>query len=303
MKEREDGWLYLAYFDTVDQLPFLTHCVMDELPPGVKLGHTLNERASFVGYFLKLRSFSPGEQFFSPMLIGRLALLDRVNIVPPKPVTERGRALARDRIDIGIDKDGHVSIDDREIDPKVIALDTMIKYHADMARLNAKHEGQALKDGAALPARVVLRAHREVPFATISPILTTCQKHALASFSFQAQGVEGKPARFKAPARPDKGTGIATTFRTVPISFRPLAGDSSVLVTLGENEPTDWASAQREIKEVLQDPELPFDQVLLGFDPAIKFGFVVEVIDLLAGIPIRNVSFQLAKPDNKGGAP
>ena len=105
------------------------------------------------------------------------------------------------------------------------------------------------------------------------------------------------PAEAEAAATDDT---IPAALRTLPTVLR--AGDHGMLgrVTLGENDLVGMAALKRELKAILEDPTLPFDQALIKVDPNLKYSELMQVIDVFSSLKITKISFSELGPGDGG---
>jgi hypothetical protein len=72
-KLSKNGWLYEAWVMTPEtsRLPYV--CVFEEAPEGFPIGHDVNERVVFNGYFLKIMKYQAADVARgAPVLVGRI---------------------------------------------------------------------------------------------------------------------------------------------------------------------------------------------------------------------------------------
>ncbi len=100
------------------------------------------------------------------------------------------------------------------------------------------------------------------------------------------------------PAAPNDS--IPASLRTLPTVLR--AGEAGGLgrVSLGDNEVQGMAALKKELKAILEDPNLPFDQALIKVDPTLKYSELIKVIDVFQSLKLTKISFKELKP-NEGG--
>ncbi len=100
------------------------------------------------------------------------------------------------------------------------------------------------------------------------------------------------------PATPNES--IPASLRTLPTILR--AGEAGTLgrVSLGENEVQGMAALKKELKAILEDPSLPFDQALLKVDPTLKYSELIKVIDVYQSLKLTKISFAELKPHEGG---
>jgi biopolymer transport protein ExbD len=73
---------------------------------------------------------------------------------------------------------------------------------------------------------------------------------------------------------------LPVSLRTLPTILR--AGNRGVLaqVTIGETSiPTDPKLIEQELDKIFQNPDLPFDQTIIKFDPHLKYSELMRVIN------------------------
>ena len=73
---------------------------------------------------------------------------------------------------------------------------------------------------------------------------------------------------------------LPVSLRTLPTILR--AGDHGSLarVTIGESSiPTDPKLIEQELDKIFQNPDLPFDQTIIKFDPQLKYSELMKVIN------------------------
>ncbi len=73
-------------------------------------------------------------------------------------------------------------------------------------------------------------------------------------------------------------------------------------MTLGEIDVQGMEALKKELKTILEDPTLPFDQALIKVDPDLKYSELMKVIDVFSGLKLTKISFAELGPD-EGGAP
>jgi biopolymer transport protein ExbD len=93
---------------------------------------------------------------------------------------------------------------------------------------------------------------------------------------------------------------LPAALRTLPTVLRAGPGGELGRVTLGEQEIDGMEALERELKAILNDPNLPFDQALLKVDPSLKYSSLIQVIDVFSALKVRKISFAELGP-NEGG--
>jgi biopolymer transport protein ExbD len=98
-------------------------------------------------------------------------------------------------------------------------------------------------------------------------------------------------------ANPD----IPAALRTLPTLLRAGEGGMLGRVTLGENDVQGMAALKTELKTILEDPTLPFDQALIKVDPDLRYSELMQVIDVFSALKVTKISFAELTPDEEGG--
>ena len=87
--------LFEAWFVTPENRPFPYVVMFEDAPAGLPVGHDLNQRVTFDGYFLKLLRYQAGDaDRAAPLLVGRLRRLaaDGTPAPPvPRPAADAGK--------------------------------------------------------------------------------------------------------------------------------------------------------------------------------------------------------------------
>ncbi len=92
--------------------------------------------------------------------------------------------LGDERLVLNVDKDGHMIFNGQ-----VLSADEAtqkIKLEAQIARQNIKTLKGKVEQGEALPARIVIRADRDTPFAALFALINTCQTNGYQKFDLKA---------------------------------------------------------------------------------------------------------------------
>jgi biopolymer transport protein ExbD len=98
-------------------------------------------------------------------------------------------------------------------------------------------------------------------------------------------------------ANPD----IPAALRTLPTLLRAGEGGMLGRVTLGEIDVQGMNALKKELKTILEDPTLPFDQALIKVDPDLRYSELMQVIDVFASLKVTKISFAELTPDEEGG--
>jgi biopolymer transport protein ExbD len=94
---------------------------------------------------------------------------------------------------------------------------------------------------------------------------------------------------------------IPAALRTLPTLLRAGEGGKLGRVTLGENDMEGMEALKKELKSILGDPTLPFDQALIKVDPDLLYSELMQVIDVFASLKVTKISFAELTPDEAGG--
>ena len=101
-------------------------------------------------------------------------------------------------------------------------------------------------------------------------------------------------------ANPD----IPAALRTLPTLLRAGEGGMLGRVTLGEIDVQGMDALKKELKTILEDPTLPFDQALIKVDPDLRYSELMQVIDVFASLKVTKISFaELTADEASGGTP
>jgi biopolymer transport protein ExbD len=101
-----------------------------------------------------------------------------------------GSAVDQDRIVLNIDPDGRLLWSGQVLD--IESAIKQIRQQAQLTRLNLKVSKKLdLKEGDPLPATVIFRADRRVPFSTIYRYISSCQQNGFHKFALKAMNSEG----------------------------------------------------------------------------------------------------------------
>ena len=102
-----------------------------------------------------------------------------------------------------------------------------------------------------------------------------------------------------AEAAPDNSLPAALT--TLPTVLRAGEGGRLGRVSLNEIEVQGMPALQRELKTILTDPNLKFDQALIKVDPNLKYSELMQVIDVFAAQKVTKISFSELTAADEGG--
>jgi biopolymer transport protein ExbD len=94
---------------------------------------------------------------------------------------------------------------------------------------------------------------------------------------------------------------VPAALRTLPTVLRAGEGGKLGRVTLGENDMQGMDALKKELKSILEDPTLPFDQALIKVDPDLLYSELMQVIDVFASLKVTKISFAELTPDDEGG--
>jgi biopolymer transport protein ExbD len=93
---------------------------------------------------------------------------------------------------------------------------------------------------------------------------------------------------------------LPAALRTLPTVLRAGPGGELGRVTLGETEIQGMDALKKELKAILSDPDLPFDQALLKVDPNLKYAELMQVIDVFSALKVNKISFAELGPNETG---
>ena len=97
---------------------------------------------------------------------------------------------------------------------------------------------------------------------------------------------------------------VPAALRTLPTLLRAGEGGRLGRVTLGEVDVQGMEALKKELKAILEDPTLPFDQALIKVDPDLKYNELMQVIDVFSSLKLTKISFsELATDEAGGGTP
>jgi biopolymer transport protein ExbD len=111
---------------------------------------------------------------------------------------------------------------------------------------------------------------------------------------------------FRAPSEAETtatNPDIPAALRTLPTLLRASEGGVLGRVTLGEVDVQGMDVLKRELKTILEDPTLPFDQALIKVDPDLRYSELMQVIDVFASLKVTKISFAELTPDEESGGP
>ena len=89
-----------------------------------------------------------------------------------------------ERLVLNIDSQGHLLFNGQTL--SAAEATQKIKLEAQIARQNIKTLRGKVSEGEGLPARVVIRADRDTPFAPIFALIKTCQTNGYQKFDLKA---------------------------------------------------------------------------------------------------------------------
>ncbi len=100
-----------------------------------------------------------------------------------RPQDDAGK-LAEERLVLNVDGQGHLLFNGQTLSAdQAIAK---IKLEAQIARSNIKALKGKVVEGEELPARIVIRADRDTPFAALFSLISTCQTNGYQKFDLKA---------------------------------------------------------------------------------------------------------------------
>ena len=93
---------------------------------------------------------------------------------------------------------------------------------------------------------------------------------------------------------------IPAALRTLPTLLRAGEGGAIGRVTLGEIDVEGMDALKRELKAILEDPTLPFDQAVIKVDPDLRYSELMQVIDVFSSLKVTKISFAELTPEEEG---
>jgi biopolymer transport protein ExbD len=210
---------------------------------------------------------------------------------------------AVDRFVLEIERDGLLSLDGK----KTALQDTARGFArlADKVRSRAKDAGKPLDPKCGLPATIVIWADDRTSFATLCPLLREMQASGFRLYGLARKSVYPDAAALR--ARPggvmpplERESDLPETIRTLPIELHANDRGQIALIELGEHVYADVRALGREVREIQNDPETPFDRAILWVDPRLTFSELVQVVELLSTSRVKSIGFGLMET---AGAP
>jgi biopolymer transport protein ExbD len=111
--------------------------------------------------------------------------------------------------------------------------------------------------------------------------------------------------RMDAPISTDPTTAseVPAGLRTLPTTLHATNDGELARVTLGEVEIGSMDELKKQLKEILNDPTLPFDQALIKVDPRLKYEPLIQVVDVFSQLNVTKISFDELTSEPEGGLP
>jgi biopolymer transport protein ExbD len=75
---------------------------------------------------------------------------------------------------------------------------------------------------------------------------------------------------------------LPVSLRTVTAILRADEAGNLGAIALAENDVRDLEEFQLKARELLENPDLPFDQTLIQVDPRLKYEGLMQIIDILS---------------------
>jgi biopolymer transport protein ExbD len=94
-------------------------------------------------------------------------------------------------------------------------------------------------------------------------------------------------------------TDLPATLRTVTTVLRADETGGLGRITIGEVDVKDIDEYAQKARDVLEDPELPFDQALIQVDPRLRYEGLLKVVDVLSKYTTK-IAFSLLEEDVRG---
>jgi biopolymer transport protein ExbD len=217
------------------------------------------------------------------------------------PACQAGRQPASppdavDRFVLEIERDGSLSLDGKKTARPDLARG--FARLADKSRSRAKDAGKPLDPKRALPATIVFWADDRTTFATLFPLFREMQASGFRLFGFARKSVYPDAATLRARPRDvmpplERESGLPETIRTLPIELHADDRGQIAAIELGEHLYADLEALGRQVREIQNDPETPFDRAVLRVDPRLTFSELVQVVNLLVSSKVESVAFGL----------
>ncbi len=107
----------------------------------------------------------------------------------------------------------------------------------------------------------------------------------------------------KAPASAETTTpndAVPASLKTLPTVLRAGAAGTLGRASVAATEVQGMDALKRELKAIITDPTLPFDQALIKVDPNLKYSELMKVIDVFSELKITKISFAELGPNDEG---
>jgi biopolymer transport protein ExbD len=86
-------------------------------------------------------------------------------------------------------------------------------------------------------------------------------------------------------------TDLPAELKTITTNLFADSSGKLARVTIGENEIEGMDGLRAKLKQILDDPSVPFDQAMIASDPALSYGELMQVIDIFNSLDITKISF------------
>ncbi len=203
---------------------------------------------------------------------------------------------AVDRFVLEIERDGSFALDGK----MTARQDTAREFArlADMVRSSTKDAGKPLDPKRGLPATIVIWADDRTSFATLCPLLREMPGNGFHLYAFarksvypDAAALRARPGGVLPPLEPESD--LPEVIRTLPIELHANDQGQIAAIELGEHVYADLEALGRQVREIQNDPETPFDRAILRVDPRLTFSELVQVLDLLVTSKVKSIDFGL----------
>jgi biopolymer transport protein ExbD len=215
----------------------------------------------------------------------------------PPPVTP---ARKPDPLTLRLAPDGALLLGGEAIDRRDLAKE--LARLADRLRIDAKLAGEPVTPDRSLSAVMVYQADGKTPFSAVHQLALEAQSAGFRRWSFvldsEASNSAGRRPVGLVPARVLRnGNGdLPVELRSIPIRLPADDQGNAVRIGLAEREFPDFDTLEVELASLLNEPENPFDQVILMVDPGLDFAELVHAVNLIASLSIRTIDLMLANP-------
>jgi len=302
--------LFEVWITTPGKGPNPIACIVEEPPRSFPDRPVISEPVVVHGFFLKLMAYKVGEkEFVAPLLIGTLehhAEADQ-NVIDPPPDEVFVRLpegaephsvgpAAEEKFSLTLDRNGRLTIDGEAIARKGLSL--KLERLAASIRFNVRAGGVLLPADRELPAALTIRAPGETPSTIIHKLMLDCQACGFLKYALELASDDpaiAEPANPAAPPPARKENNLPDEQRTIQIKLRADQKGRIGRLQLGNQTLQGFDALKRELTEILNDPNAPFDRANIQLDPGLRYSEMVRVAKLLANPIMTTIHFTVAE--------